>query len=223
MAELFYPGETYTQAEVNARLEGDLPDPVTLRRDLVDFIFSAVPATAPATGARNQCEKLTGQRGRRTRRVCGFPMTVKKRRSELLWIPPFLPQSIRLAGCATPASFGGYARPGHQRVRRGVLPAPPDPAAMEEDLWRSRRKFSLGCIVDFRTTAEWSNQPDRSVPGAAHYHPLVVDESDPNGSIARDTAQFQGGDRPPGPSRLGWASGRYNTNIYVDMPLSPGA
>lgn len=39
VAELFYPGETYTQAEVNARLEEIYPDPVTLRRNLVDFHF----------------------------------------------------------------------------------------------------------------------------------------------------------------------------------------
>ena len=134
---------------------------------------------------------------------------------------PSLPQSIRLAGVRNARELGGYAAPGHQRVRRGVLLRTAHlAAATEEDLRRLTEEFSLGCIVDFRTTAEWSNQPDRSVPGAAYYHLLVVDESDPNGSIARDTAQFQRGDYHQVLLDL-VASGRYNTNIYVDMLLSP--
>ena len=134
---------------------------------------------------------------------------------------PSLPQSIRLAGVRNARELGGYAAPGNQRVRRGVLLRTAHlAAATEEDLRRLTEEFSLGCIVDFRTTAEWSNQPDRSVPGAAYYHLLVVDESDPNGSIARDTAQFQRGDYHQVLLDL-VASGRYNTNIYVDMLLSP--
>ena len=39
VAELFFPGEIYSQAEVNSRLEEVYPDPVALRRDLVDFRF----------------------------------------------------------------------------------------------------------------------------------------------------------------------------------------
>lgn len=39
VAALFTPGRTYTQKEVNALLEEVYPDPVTLRRDLIDFRF----------------------------------------------------------------------------------------------------------------------------------------------------------------------------------------
>ena len=134
---------------------------------------------------------------------------------------PSLPQSIRLAGVSNARELGGYAAPDNQHVRRGVLLRTAHlAAATEEDLRRLTEEFSLGCIVDFRTTAEWSNQPDRSVPGAAYYHLLVVDESDPGGSIARDTAQFQRGDYHQVLLDL-VASGRYNINIYVDMLLSP--
>lgn len=76
VAELFYPGETYTQAEVNARLEGSTPTPSPCGGISWISIFSAAPATAPATGARNQCgNKPTVRRDRRSPRVC-------------LWGPP---------------------------------------------------------------------------------------------------------------------------------------
>ena len=132
-----------------------------------------------------------------------------------------LPQSIRLAGVRNARELGGYAAPDNQHVRRGVLLRTAHLAAASgEDVRRLREEFRLSCIVDFRTTAEWAAQPDTDVPGAASYHLLVVDESDPGGSIARDTAQFQRGDYHQVLLDL-VSSGRYNINIYVDMLLSP--
>ncbi len=39
VAELFQPGREYTQPEVNTLLSQVYSDPVTLRRDLIDFHF----------------------------------------------------------------------------------------------------------------------------------------------------------------------------------------
>ncbi len=39
VAQVFCPGESYTQTQVNAILEEIYPDPVTLRRDLIDYHF----------------------------------------------------------------------------------------------------------------------------------------------------------------------------------------
>ena len=39
VSQLFSPGRTYSQQEVNALLEEVYDDPVTLRRELIDFHF----------------------------------------------------------------------------------------------------------------------------------------------------------------------------------------